>query len=236
MDLESRIAALPERVAAVREEMARAAALAGRKAEEIRLCAVCKGQDAGLIRESALLPVDCFGENRGQEMTRHMAAGAYRDKPCHFIGHLQTNKVKMVAGEVSLIHSVDSERLLKAIQKEAARKGALQDILIQINIGEEESKTGAPKEALWPLIDHAMELPALRLRGLMAIPPAFDNSPVSRGYFAQMRALFEEAKDRLGKDQPFDILSMGMSDSFFAAILEGATLIRVGRGIYGDRA
>lgn len=230
------MAALAGRVAAVREEMARAADAAGRNAEEISLCAVCKGQDAGLIRQSALLRVDCFGENRSQEMAQHMAAGAYRDKPCHFIGHLQTNKVRFVVGEVRLIHSVDSQRLLNAIQKEAARKGVLQDILIQINIGEEASKTGAPREALWPLIDLAMGLPALRLCGLMAIPPAFDNSPISRGYFAQMRGLFDEVRERLGKGQPFDTLSMGMSDSYFAAILEGATLIRVGRGIFGERA
>ena len=235
MSMDSKAKLLPQNIADVRRRMAEAALSAGRPPEDIQLCAVCKGQDAQLIRQAAALDIDCFGENRMQEMLMHAQADAYAGRPCHFIGHLQTNKVRQVVGMASLIESVDSERLLCAIGRTAQQRGLVQDILIQINIGEEASKTGAPREALWPLLELGLSLPAVRLRGLMAIPPAFDNGPDSRRYFALMRSLFEQAKARLSSQASFDTLSMGMSDSYVAAIHEGATLIRVGRSIFGDR-
>lgn len=223
---------LAQRVAAVREQMAQAARQAGRDPADIHLCAVCKGHASGTVALSADLAIDCFGENRMQEMRVHLDDGAYGGKPCHFIGHLQTNKVRQVVGSASLIQSVDSLRLLRAIGAEAERRGIVQDILLQLNIGDEQSKTGAAKDDLWPLLEGASALQHVQVRGLMAIPPAFDNSPDSRRWFAMLRRLYEQAIDQ---GAPMDTLSMGMTDSFIAAIQEGATLVRVGRAIYGER-
>ena len=153
----------------------------------------------------------------------------------HFIGHLQTNKVKKVVGKAHIIQSVDSIRLLEAIDKEAAKQGLRQDILLELNIGAEASKTGAAAEDLWPMLERAAQLTNVHVRGLMAIPPAFDNGPESRRYFAMLRELMEQAKARKYENADLDILSMGMSGSYEAAILEGATLVRVGTAIYGER-
>lgn len=226
---------MADNVAEIRRRMAQAAIAAGRRPEEVLLCAACKTRVPEIIRESALLQVDLFGENRVQELVTHFDAGAYEGKPCHFIGHLQTNKVKKVVGLAAVIQSVDSLRLLEAIQVEATGQNLIQDILFEINIGEELSKDGAAKDDLWPMLDAAAAMQNVRVRGLMAIPPAYDNGSESRRYFAMMRQLLEQGKDRHYENCQLDILSMGMTDSYEAAILEGATIVRVGMGIYGAR-
>ena len=226
---------LADNIAWIRQQIAQAAREAGRNAESVLLCAACKSRTSDEVRESARLRVDLFGENRMQELVRHADDGAFLGKPCHFIGHLQTNKVRRVVGLVNLIESVGSQRLLEAIANEAGKQDLVQDILFEINIGEEDSKSGASREALWPLMDAAAALPNVRVRGLMAIPPSFDNSPESRRYFAMMRELYEKAKSRSQSPACLDTLSMGMTGSFIAAIKEGATLVRVGTGIYGER-
>lgn len=226
---------MADNVAEIRRRMAQAAIAAGRRPEEVLLCAACKTRVPEIIRESALLQVDLFGENRVQELVTHFDAGAYEGKPCHFIGHLQTNKVKKVVGLAAVIQSVDSLRLLEAIQVEAAGQNLIQDILFEINIGEELSKDGAAKDDLWPMLDAAAAMQNVRVRGLMAIPPAYDNGSESRRYFAMIRQLLEQGKDRHYENCQLDILSMGMTDSYEAAILEGATIVRVGMGIYGAR-
>ena len=142
-------------VAEIREKMAAAAREAGRDPAAVQLCAACKTRTAQTIAASAALPIDVFGENHVQELCANYDAGAYCGKPSHFIGHLQTNKIKKVLGRASLIQSVDSEHLLLAIEKEAAKAGIVQDILLEVNIGGEESKTGAAPELLWPLLDTA---------------------------------------------------------------------------------
>ena len=226
---------MADRVARIRQQMAEAARASGRTAEAVLLCAACKSRSAEEIRLSAGLQIDLFGENRMQELARNSAQGAYLDKPCHFIGHLQTNKVKKVVGQAAVIQSVGSCRLLQAIAREAEKQNLRQDILLEINIGGEERKAGVSPEGLWPLVEAALGQPQVRLRGLMAIPPAFNNSPDSRGWFARMRQLFDQAQGRYPEADLFDTLSMGMTDSFIAAIKEGATLIRVGTGIFGER-
>ena len=226
---------MADRVARIRQQMAEAARASGRTAEAVLLCAACKSRSAEEIRLSAGLQIDLFGENRMQELARNSAQGAYLDKPCHFIGHLQTNKVKKVVGQAAVIQSVGSCRLLQAIAREAAKQNLRQDILLEINIGGEERKAGVSPEGLWPLVEAALGQPQVRLRGLMAIPPAFDNSPDSRRWFARMRQLFDSARGRFPEACAFDTLSMGMTDSYIAAIKEGATLIRVGTGIFGER-
>ena len=226
---------LRQNVETVRSRMADALAKAGRKEGDVLLCAASKTRTPATVRLSAQLDIDLFGENHVQELVEKTDAGAYLQKPAHMIGHLQTNKVKQTVGRAALIQSVDSDRLLKAIQKEAAKQDLCQDILLEVNIGGEASKSGVAPEALWPLMEAAEALPNLRVRGLMAIPPADLSEDDARRAFAAMRTLFEQAQDRGYTRARLDILSMGMSDDFAAAILEGSTMVRVGTAIYGAR-
>ena len=161
------LARMAENVAAIRRTMAEAARKAGRDAAEIRLCAACKTRTVEEVRASADLAIDLFGENHVQELVEKTDAGAYAGKPGHFIGHLQTNKVNKVVGRAAVIESVDSERLLQKIEAAAARAGLVQDVLIEVNIGAETSKSGIAPESLWPLAEAAEAVAHLRLRGLM---------------------------------------------------------------------
>lgn len=224
---------MEERLHEVRERMAAAARASGRPAEAITLCAACKSQPQELIRASAALAIDCFGENRMQELLPNLEQGVYEGKPCHFIGHLQRNKVRRVVGSVSMIQSVNSLRLLHSIHSEALRQSIVQDILLEINIDGEESKTGADEALLWPLVEACEGMTNVRLRGLMSMPWLHEEE--ERGAFSRMRTLYDRLRGQLRGPQLFDTLSMGMTDSYEAAILEGATLVRVGSGIYGQR-
>ena len=175
-----------------------------------------------------------FGESHEQELARkHESLPA--DIIWHFIGHLQTNKVNKVVGRAALIQSVDSQRLLEKIDAAAARLGLVQDILVEINIGEEASKSGVDADSLFPLLEAAAAREHIRLRGLMAIPPADADDTETRRFFAQMRELLARADARHYDRAQMDILSMGMSHDYAAAIAEGATIVRVGTAIYGAR-
>ena len=145
---------IAENIARIRSEMTAAALAAGRDPKEILLCAATKMNDADAVREAIRAGVDLCGENKVQELTQKLAENAYEGAPIHFIGHLQTNKVKQVVGKVDLIQSVDSERLLAAIQKEAAKQGIVQNILLEINIGEEESKSGFSAESVFSTLEN----------------------------------------------------------------------------------
>ena len=227
--------AMTEAVALIRDTMAQAARAAGRDPAAVQLCAACKTRTVEEVRFSAGLPIDLFGENHVQELVEKTDAGAYEGKPGHFIGHLQTNKVNKVVGRAALIQSVDSQRLLEKIDAAAARLGLVQDILLEINIGEESSKSGVTQDSLWPLLDEAAAREHLRLRGLMAIPPADADESQTRRFFARMRELLEKAAALGLPNAQMDILSMGMSGDYAAAIAEGATIVRVGTAIYGAR-
>ena len=233
--VEKTLEEMRQAVTEIREKMAAAAREAGRDPAAVQLCAACKTRTAQTIAASAALPIDVFGENHVQELCANFDAGAYCGKPSHFIGHLQTNKIKKVLGRASLIQSVDSEHLLIAIEKEAAKAGIVQDILLEVNIGGEESKSGVSAESLWPLLDMAAAQPHIRLRGLMAIPPAAATPDETRAFFAQMRELLAKAADRHYENAKMDILSMGMSGDYPDAIREGATIVRIGTAIYGAR-
>ena len=185
-----------EAVAAIRETMAAAAREAGRDPAEVQLCAACKTRTAETVAASAALPIDVFGENHVQELCANFDAGAYCGKPSHFIGHLQTNKIKKVLGRASLIQSVDSEHLLAAIEKEAARAGLVQNVLLEVNIGGEASKSGVSPEQLWPLLDTAAAQEHIRVCGLMAIPPVNDDDARNRAYLAAVHKLFVQAEER----------------------------------------
>ena len=219
----------------IRARMAAAAHEAGRSPDEVQLCAACKTRTAQTVAASAALPIDVFGENHVQELCANYDAGAYCGKPSHFIGHLQTNKIKKVLGRTSLIQSVDSEHLLAAIEKEAAKAGLVQDVLLEVNIGGEESKTGVLPQQLWPLLDAAAAQPHIRVCGLMAIPPVNSDDAQNRRYLAEVYQLFVRAGERGYANVKMQTLSMGMSGDFENAIREGATLVRIGTAIYGER-
>ena len=227
---------IQEHVDQVRAHIAAAARSAGRDPEEITLCAATKVQSDSTIREAIAAGITVCGENRVQELTAHLAADAYRGAQVHFIGHLQTNKVKQVVGRVSLIHSVDSEHLLRAIEAQAAKQDLVQDILLEVNIAGEESKGGCTPDQAGALALLTRELPHVRLRGLMAIPPISPEPGANRPYFAAMRQLFVDIKANMGDNQDnMDCLSMGMSGDYSDAIAEGATLVRVGTALFGPR-
>ena len=227
---------LSQNIKAVQERIAAAARAAGRDPGEISLCAATKVQTDDTIRAAIAGGVRLCGENRVQELTAHLEADAYAGAEVHFIGHLQTNKVRQVVGKVSLIHSVDSERLLRAIDAQADKLGVVQNILLEVNIAGEESKGGISPEELPRLAELAAGCPHVRLRGLMAIPPISSLPGANRRYFSEMRNLFVDIMKKMSDNQGvMDCLSMGMSADYEDAIAEGATLVRVGTALFGPR-
>lgn len=227
---------LAERIAAVQANIAAAAREAGRAPEEITLVAATKVQTSETIRAAIAAGVRICGENRVQEMSAHLDDDAYQGARLHFIGHLQTNKVRQVVGRVDMIESIGSAHLLEAVEAQAAKLDLVQDILLEVNIGGEESKSGIAPEALPDLACRAAELPHIRLRGLMAIPPVAVHPGDNRKFFAQMRNLFVDIRTILSDNVTVvDCLSMGMSGDYEDAVREGATLVRVGTALFGPR-
>ena len=226
---------ITENVARIKVQMREAAIAAGRDPKDILLCAATKMNDAENVRQAIAAGVDCCGENRVQELTQKLSENAYEGAPVHFIGHLQTNKVKQVVGKVSLIHSVDSFRLLEAVNKEAAKQGITQDILLEINIGDEDSKSGFHKEELPSVFEKSGDFSNIRVLGLMAIPPICQNSTDNHKFFQEMCNLAVDIGRKKYDNVSVKIMSMGMSDDFADAIACGSTMIRVGTAIFGAR-
>ena len=191
--------------------------------------------DAAACQEAIAAGVDALGENRVQEMTAKLAQNAYDGAPLHCIGHLQRNKVRQVVGKAALIQSIGSEALLREVEKEAARQQLVQDILLEVNIGGEESKSGVSPEALRPLLDAAAAQEHIRGKGLMAIPPVNDDDAQNRRYLAAVHDLFVKAGERGYSNVEMQTLSMGMSGDYEDAIRAGATMVRVGSAIFGAR-
>lgn len=229
---ESYVLRLSQNINEINEKILSAAIASGRTRADITLCAADKTRTVDEVAESAKLGIDVFGENHVQELIEKYDANAYLGKPAHMIGHLQTNKVKAAVLRSSLIQSVDSVRLILAIQNEAEKLQKIQDILLEINIGYEESKTGADISDLEALCESASALKNIRIRGLMTIPPMTDTENTRR-YFEKMRLIFEKTSKCF--DKSFDTLSMGMTRDYESAILEGSTMVRIGTGIYGAR-
>ena len=226
---------ISENIAAIRAKMNEAAIAAGRNPSEILLCAATKMNDASRVREAIAAGIRCCGENKVQELTAKLSENAYEGSDIHFIGHLQTNKVKQVVGNVSLIQSVDSLRLLEAIEKEAAKKGIVQDVLLEINIGEEASKSGLRLEEIYEMLEKVAVSTAVRVRGLMAIPPICENPGDNNKFFQEMCNLSVDITAKKYDNVCMEILSMGMSDDYADAIAHGSTMIRVGTAIFGAR-
>ncbi len=226
---------IAENVAAIRSKMDAAAIACGRDPKEIKLCAATKMNDAAAVRQAIAAGVDLCGENRVQELVAKAKENAYEGAPVHFIGVLQTNKVKQVVGKVDVIQSVDRMNLLEAIQKEAAKQGIRQDIFLEVNVGREESKSGFLTEEVLPLLEHIGEFPNIFVRGLMAIPPISENCGDNRKFFQEIFQLSVDISAKKYDNVSVDCLSMGMSDDFEDAILCGSTMIRIGTAIFGAR-
>ena len=225
---------IAENIARVREEIAAAAKEAGRDPGEITLVGASKMNDAAACREAIAAGIDVLGENRVQEMTEKLAQHAYDGAPLHFIGHLQRNKVKQVVGKVALIQSVGSLPLLEAIEKEAEKQGIVQDILLEVNIGGEEAKSGFAPAELEDAARAALDMEHVRVHGLMTIPPADCSREENIHYFQEVRGLFVDIDEKLFHNE-LECLSMGMSGDFEDAIRNGATMVRVGTAIFGAR-
>lgn len=226
---------IAENIAAIRAKMDAAAVCCGRDPREIKLCAATKMNNAQAVREAIAAGVDCCGENRVQELTQKLAENAYEGAPVHFIGHLQTNKVRQVVGKVDLIQSVDSLRLASAIEKEAQRQGIVQDVLLEVNIAGEESKGGLSEEELWQLLPEIAGFSNIRVAGLMAIPPICEKSGDNDKFFQKMCRIAVDITAKKYDNVCIGILSMGMSGDYESAIRNGSTMIRLGAAIFGMR-
>ncbi len=226
---------IKENIASIRIRMLEAAQKAGRDPKQILLCAATKMNGSENVREAIRCGVDCCGENRVQGLVQKSAENAYEGAPVHFIGHLQTNKVRQVVGHVDLIQSVDRLALLECIDREAKKQGIVQDILFEINIGQEESKSGfTPQEAM-RLADEMEKYSNVFLRGLMAIPPISQKPGDNCVYFEKIHRISVDISAKKSHNSSMEILSMGMTDDFADAIACGSTMIRVGTAIFGAR-
>ncbi len=223
-------------LAHVVETMRQAAREAGRNPAEITLVAATKTQSDDIIRQAIAAGVTVCGENRVQELTAHWEAGAYEGAQVHFIGHLQTNKVKYLMGKVDLIHSVSSDKLLLEIDKQAGKAGLVQDVLLEVNLAQEPSKSGFFLPQVLPAVQLAATLEHVRVRGLMCIPPVATFPQENLPFFHKLKALAVDIKEEMGDNKTdMTILSMGMSNDYPAAIAAGATHVRVGTAIFGPR-
>ena len=226
---------IAENIARIRAEIDRAAAACGRDPAEITLCAATKMNDTDRVRQAIAAGIRVCGENRVQEMCQKISQDAYRGAQLHFIGHLQTNKVKSVAGKVSLIQSVDSPRLLQAISQEAVRQGVQQDILLEINVAQEENKTGFAPADILPVLENMGNFPNIFVKGLMAIPPVCEKSGDNDKFFQEIYNLSVDIRAKKYDNVSMEILSMGMSGDFADAIAHGSTMIRIGTAFFGAR-
>ena len=225
---------ISENIASIRLRIEAAAAKTGRTGADITLVGASKMNDAAACREAIAAGIDALGENRVQEMTRKLSENAYDGAPLHFIGHLQRNKVKQVVGKAALIQSVGSLALLDEIEKTAEKLGIVQDILLEVNIGGEEAKSGFAPAEVPEAARYAKALSHVQVLGLMTIPPVESAPGENLPLFAQMQALYVDINQNI-YDNKFKYLSMGMSGDFAEAIESGSNMVRVGSAIFGAR-
>ena len=231
---ETRIVMIKENIAYVQEKIDVACQKSGRNHKEVRLIAVSKTKPVEMLREAYDAGCRDFGENKVQELV-----DKYDQLPSdirwHMIGHLQRNKVKYIVGKVFLIHSVDSLRLAEEISKEAVKKNVTVSILLEVNVAEEESKFGVHKEEVLSLVQEAAKLPGIRIKGLMTIAPNVDDAEENRAVFAQLKQIYVDIIQKNIDNICMEELSMGMTGDYAVAVEEGATYVRVGTGIFGER-
>lgn len=223
-----------ENLSYVEEQITKACEKAGRNREEVTLIAVSKTKPVSLIDEAIEYGIIEFGENKVQEIMDKYDS-VKTPVHWHMIGHLQRNKVKYIVDKVCLIHSVDSYRLAEMIDQEAAKKGVICDILIEVNIAKEDTKYGVMEKEVLPLIEEISKLSNIRIKGLMTIAPFVEDSEKNRVHFRNLRNLYVDIKTKNIDNVDMKILSMGMTNDYEVAIEEGATMVRVGTGIFGER-
>ena len=226
---------IAENLAQVQANIARAAEKAGRDPKDILLIGATKMNDADRVREAIAAGLPACGENRVQELLEKNEQGAYEGARLHFIGSLQKNKVKYLVGLVELIHSVDSVELMREINRQALKRGITQDILLEVNTGGEDSKSGFAPEKLPEMLAAAAEFPAVSVRGLMTIPPICRRPEENLPYFQLLHQLFIDNGEKKYDNVRMDFMSMGMSGDYEAAIACGANMVRVGTAIFGHR-
>ena len=232
---EARIASVVDNYRRVKAQVEEAAVKAGRSPDEVRLMCVTKTVEAAYINPVLDDGADLIGENRVQEFLGKKEALHLDKVEKHLIGHLQTNKVRQIVGEVDMIESVDSLKLAKEISKESVKRGVETNVLVEVNIGLEASKSGVEQSALEELLAQIAALPAVKVKGLMTIPPICETETEVRKYFSAMRQSFIDIKQKRIDNISMDILSMGMSGDYEAAVLEGSNIVRVGSAIFGAR-
>lgn len=225
---------LCENLKKVEDNVDAACRKAGRSRDEVTLIAVSKTKPVEMLSTIYNQGIRDFGENKVQEMCDKMEQ-LPSDICWHMIGHLQTNKVKYIVGHTTLIHSVDSLHLAKEIEKQAEKKDVTVDILVEVNIAEEESKFGIHKEETYELVRQIAALPHVHICGLMTIAPYVENPEDNRMYFRGIRQLSVDIAEQNIDNVDMDVLSMGMTGDYMVAIEEGATIVRVGTGIFGER-
>lgn len=225
---------ITENISKVRKNMEEACRVSGRNPEEVSLIAVSKTKPVSMLQEAYDAGCRDFGENKVQEIMDKIDL-LPSDIRWHMIGHLQTNKVKYIVGKVFLIHSVDSLHLAEAISKEAVKQNTTVNILIEVNVAKEDTKYGAMAEDTVSLVEKIALLPGICVKGLMTIAPYVENPQENRQYFVKLRQLAVDIKSKNIDNVHMDILSMGMTGDYMVAIEEGATYVRVGTGIFGER-
>ena len=229
----SSISIFDENYKEITKNIAAAAEKSGRKYEDITLLAATKTVDADVINHAIKSGIEFIGENRVQEFLSKYESLLPVNR--HFIGHLQTNKVKDIIDKVSLIHSVDSYHLAQEISRQAVKKGKTVNILLEVNIGNEQSKSGFCYDEVPAAIEKIAKLEGLKVKGLMAIPPICEKPEQNRPYFAKMKKLFIDIGNKKIDNSSMDILSMGMSNDYEVAIEEGANMVRLGTALFGRR-
>lgn len=231
----TRLKAIEDNYKAIKERIEESAIKAGRNPDDVRLMAVTKTVESVYINHALDLGADLIGENRVQEYLGKKDELHLDGVEKHLIGHLQTNKVKQIVGEVDMIESVDSVKLAKEISRVSALKGITTNILVEVNVGREESKSGIYAEQLEELLAEIAEMSNIKIKGLMTIPPICDNEAEVSKYFEAMHQSFVDIRDKKLDNISMDILSMGMSGDFEAAVANGSNIVRVGSAIFGAR-
>ena len=233
--IEKACASVEEGLKAVRFSMEEAAVTSGRDPGEVTLMAVTKTVEPVYINHAISLGVELIGENKVQEFLGKKEELDLSTCKAHLIGHLQTNKVGKIVGNVDMIESVDSVKLAREIGRQSVLKGIVTDILVEVNVGNDENKFGITPENAGELIGEIAETRGVRVRGLMTVPPLLDNPAETRKLFSRMRKLFIDIDNKNIDNVYMDILSMGMSGDYREAVAEGSTLVRVGSAIFGQR-
>ena len=219
----------------IKERIAEAAVKSGRKPEDITFLSATKTVEPEYINYAISLGLDHIGENKVQELLSKYDDYNLEDCSLQFIGHLQSNKVRQIVGKVDLIQSVDSLKLAKEISRVSQNKDVSTDILVEVNIGKEENKSGVMPENLEELLWQIKDLPSINIKGLMTIPPICDDYDKIRRIFCDMHKMFLDISSKKLDNVSMDILSMGMSGDYYEAILEGATMVRIGSALFGKR-